>query len=116
MFALNRMKLTQIDPLKQFPSEADASIPSQNRERHRLRRLAVRRPEAARLMGVSVSTWRRWERSEAIPASLTVGSVALWSMRTLRLWMRWDCPSRTEFERRLQTAEANEVGLIVAAG
>ncbi len=92
------LDMTRFDLLNELPDSPDASIPSQNRERHRLRRLAVRRHEAARLMGVSVSTWRRWERSEAIPASLTVGRVALWSMRTLRVWMEWGCPSRRAFE------------------
>lgn len=76
------------------------------KRRYPLRPLAVRRREAARLSGVSVSTWRRWDAAGATPPSVTVGKLTLWPMRSLRLWVRWGCPSRAEFERRLQTTEA----------
>ena len=77
--------------------------------KRRLRPLAVRRREAARLMGVSVSTWRRWDAAGATPPSVTVGKLTLWPMRSLRLWVRWGCPSRAEFELRLQTANSAAV-------
>ncbi|MBC7818179.1 MAG: hypothetical protein IAG10_14930 [Planctomycetaceae bacterium] len=104
-----RFDLLQLDELlgsltaRQSPPVTP--IPSQPKRRHRLRPLAVRRREAARLSGVSVSTWRRWDSAGATPPSVTVGKLTLWPMRSLRLWVRWGCPSRAEFERRLQTTE-----------
>ena len=90
------------------PRDSPVAQPMHDRRtkrRHRLRPLAVRRREAARLSGVSVSTWRRWDVAGATPPSVTVGKLTLWPMRSLRLWVRWGCPSRAEFERRLQSTE-----------
>ena len=100
------LDLMQFDLLNEFSGVPVTLTPSQTKCRHRLRPLAVRRREAARLSGVSVSTWRRWDAAGATPPSVTVGKLTLWPMRSLRLWMRWGCPSRGEFERRLQTTEA----------
>ncbi len=94
------LDLTRFDLLNELPGVSDAQIPSQQKGRHRLRPLAVRRREAARLLGVSISTWRRWDTAGATPPSVTVGKLTLWPMRSLRLWMQWGCPSRAEFERR----------------
>ena len=105
MSDLDLIALTQFDPLNQFFDVPDAQISSQPKGRHRLRRLAIRRLEAARLMGVSVSTWRRWDAAGATPPAVTVGKLTLWPMRSLRLWIQWGCPSRAEFEQRLQTTE-----------
>ena len=99
------LDLARFDPLNQFLDVPDSQIPSQPKGRHRLRPLAVRRREAARLLGVSISTWRRWDAAGATPPSVTVGKLTLWPMRSLRLWMQWGCPPRAEFER-LQSTEA----------
>ena len=75
------------------------------KRRHRLRPLAVRRREMARLLSISTSTLTRWDAAGATPPSVTIRGMKLWPMESLRLWLRWDCPSRAEFERRLQTTK-----------
>lgn len=102
------LDLMQFDLLNEFSGVPVAQTPSQTKCRHRLRPLAVRRREAARLLGVSVSTWRRWDAAGATPPSVAVGKLTLWPMRSLRLWMQWGCPSRAEFEQRLPTTDATE--------
>jgi len=93
------------------PPQSDACVvepPNQRRSerRHRLRPLLVRSREAARLAGVSVSTWRRWNAEAATPPSVIVGKVKMWAMRSLRLWVRWGCPPRNEFASRMSAMEA----------
>ena len=100
--------LMQFAPLNQLLDAPDAHVSSQSKRRHRMRPLAVRRREAARLSGVSVSTWRRWDAAGVTPPPVTVGKLALWPMRSLRLWVRWGCPSRAEFEQRLPTTDATK--------
>ncbi|GDY10679.1 hypothetical protein LBMAG52_41670 [Planctomycetia bacterium] len=75
----------------------------------RLPRLHVRADEAAELNGVSLATWWRWDASGAIPAATKIGAVKLWSIRSLKLWSRWDCPDRREFVDRLAAFEADVV-------
>lgn len=71
------------------------------RKRRRLPPLMVRAPEAARLCGTSLASWWRWVAGGLCPAGVRVARQRFWSRRDLLLWVRWGCPSRTEFEARL---------------
>lgn len=100
------LDLTQFDLLNEFLGVpvAQPTHDRPSKRRHRMRPLLVRAREAARLLGVSVSTLRRLNAAGSIPASVTVGRLKLWSQRTLRLWDKLGCPPRAEFER-LQSRE-----------
>jgi predicted DNA-binding transcriptional regulator AlpA len=64
--------------------------------------LLVRAPEASRLCGVSEATWHRLRAADRTPAPLRLGSSVLWRVSDLKLFVEWGCPSRKEFEARLQ--------------
>ena len=99
-------ELMLLDLLAEPPDSPVAQTTHDRRAKrqHRMRPLLVRAREAARLLGVSVSTLRRLNAAGSIPASVTVGRLKLWSQRTLRLWDKLGCPPRVEFER-LQSTE-----------
>ena len=60
----------------------------------------LRCADCARLCGVSRRTWFRLAASARTPASIRLGASPVWRREDLELWIRWDCPSRKEFEAR----------------
>ena len=56
--------------------------------------------ELARLIGVDVSTLRRWSKEGHIPAPVRVGGRVLWRADILSEWLSQDCPNMDDFVAR----------------
>jgi predicted DNA-binding transcriptional regulator AlpA len=55
---------------------------------------------AARLCGVSRSTWFTWQASGRIPGPvLSIGRLRRWSTESLRRWIERGCPSADAWDR-----------------
>lgn len=62
--------------------------------------LLVRRREAARLCGVSPSTWDRLAAAGRTPAPLRLGGAVVWRVAELAAWVAAGMPPRAEWEAR----------------
>ncbi|HUS46539.1 MAG TPA: helix-turn-helix domain-containing protein [Phycisphaerae bacterium] len=56
--------------------------------------LLVGAAEAARLSGVSKSTWWSLHAQGKVPAPLRLGGRTMWNVEELRRWIEGGCPSR----------------------
>lgn len=68
--------------------------------------MLLRAADCARLCGVSRRTWFRLDTSLRTPASIRLGGSPVWRREDLDLWISWDCPSRNEFETRMESQNA----------
>lgn len=64
----------------------------------------LRRPQAARFVGVSVPHWDRMTAGGRNPAPVKVGKAVVWLRSELRSWMEAGCPRREEWEARRAAA------------
>ena len=65
--------------------------------------ILVSASDAARMCGVSRRTWFRLAASAKVPSCVRVGSSPRWVRTTLESWIAMGCPSRREFEARMET-------------
>jgi hypothetical protein len=62
----------------------------------------LRAREAAEWCSVSLRVWRSWDSSGVCPSPvMRTRGIVLWSLKTLRLWRDFGCPTRKEFEALL---------------
>ena len=54
----------------------------------------VRRPQAAALCGLGLSTFDRHDAAGLIPAARFIGGAKVWSVAELRAWAAHGCPDR----------------------
>lgn len=54
--------------------------------------------DAAKLLGVSARTWRRFDSTGLVPQALRLGRSKRWAVDELRLWVAAGCPSRAQWE------------------
>jgi predicted DNA-binding transcriptional regulator AlpA len=66
----------------------------------------LRARDAAKLCGVSVATWWRWDAAGRMPRGLKIGGARLWSRGELLAWIDGGCPDRAEWQAR-QAAQRN---------
>lgn len=69
--------------------------------------LLLRAKQAAKLCGLSVSTWHEYRAGGRIPPSIKIGKARLWRLDILRRWVGWNCPTIDKFNQLL-AAEARE--------
>jgi predicted DNA-binding transcriptional regulator AlpA len=62
----------------------------------------LRAVDCARLCGVSRRTWFRLASSAKTPPSIRLGGSSVWRREDLELWITLGCPSRKEFEARME--------------
>lgn len=62
--------------------------------------LLVSAKTAAVLCGVSRSTWLGWDSAGFCPRRIQISGRVLWATEDLKLWTRWGCPGREDFESR----------------
>jgi len=65
-----------------------------------LQPLTVSAAEAARLLGVSRSTWDSWTTRGLTPRPLRIGGRVLWSYRELMAWIDAGAPPRAIWYQR----------------
>lgn len=53
--------------------------------------------DAARLCGVSVKTWRRWDSAGRVPIPIRIGGAVRWRADELHQWINAGCPGRREW-------------------
>ena len=53
--------------------------------------------EAARLCGLALRTWRRFDSSGRVPMPVRIGRRVLWRSDELREWIASGCPSRSRW-------------------
>ena len=62
-------------------------------------RFAVGAADAAALLGVSTATFRRLDSAGRVPRPLHISSGReVWSVENLKLYVRWGCPAREQFQ------------------
>jgi len=78
----------------------------------RIEPAALRRPQAARFVGMGTSTWDRHDAAGLIPEALRIGGVKVWSVAELKAWLAAGCPDRAawrdlwvELQRRQHVAK-----------
>ena len=59
--------------------------------------LLVRAKDAARLCGLSPSTWYEFRSAGKLPPSIKLGKARLWRMDILRRWVELNCPNLDKF-------------------
>ncbi|MBA7632895.1 hypothetical protein ES703_40451 [subsurface metagenome] len=69
--------------------------------------LLLRAEQAAKLCGLSVSTWHEYRTSGRIPPSIKIGKARLWRLDILRRWCQENCPTIDRFNQLL-TAEGKK--------
>jgi predicted DNA-binding transcriptional regulator AlpA len=62
--------------------------------------LAVSRPEAADLIGVSAPTWDALVKAEHMPAGIRIGARVLWDVAAVKRAWRALCDQQTRAQRR----------------
>jgi hypothetical protein len=62
--------------------------------------LLVDTDRAEAMCGISPATWYRLKSAQRTPAPVRLGGRVLYRVEDLRLFVRWGCPSRREFEAR----------------
>lgn len=65
--------------------------------RRRLRPALVRRPQAAALCGLGMSTFDRHDAAGLVPAARHIGGCKVWAVAELKAWANHGCPPRTEW-------------------
>jgi predicted DNA-binding transcriptional regulator AlpA len=68
----------------------------------------LRARDAARLCGVSVATWWRWDAAGRMPRGVKIGGARLWSRAELLSWIDTGCPGRAEWQARQAAARGRE--------
>ena len=66
-----------------------------------LQPLAVDARGAAALANVSRAHWLRQHSTGRVPAPVKIGRRTLWVVESLRTWFALGCPTRDEFEARV---------------
>jgi len=73
---------------------------------------ALRRPQAAKFVGMGTSTWDRHDAAGLVPEARKIGGLKVWSVEELRAWITAGCPNRTtwcamraDLQRRNSTAK-----------
>ncbi len=69
--------------------------------------IAVRAPDAARLLGVSARTFRRLDAAGLLPASIRLGRLHRWSVAELAAWVDSNCPSRAAWMQMRQRTRSH---------
>ncbi len=59
--------------------------------------LMLRAKDAARLCGLSVSTWYEFKSAGMLPPSIKLGKARLWRLDVLRRWTELNCPNLDKF-------------------
>lgn len=59
--------------------------------------LLLRAKDAARLCGLSASTWHEFRSAGMLPPSIKLGKARLWRMDVLRKWVELNCPNLDKF-------------------
>ena len=59
--------------------------------------LLLRAKDAARLCGLSASTWHQFRSTGMLPPSIKLGKARLWRLDVLRRWTELDCPNIDKF-------------------
>ncbi len=56
--------------------------------------LLLRAPQAAKLCGTSLRTWRTWDSAGRIPGAIKIANTKLWRRGELEAWVNAGCPDR----------------------
>jgi len=56
--------------------------------------------DCARMCRISRRSWFRLVAGAKVPASVRVGASPRWRREDMELWIRWNCPSKRNFEER----------------
>ena len=67
--------------------------------------------DAAKMLGISVSTLRRRNAEEALPAPSRIGSRVLWNVAELRDWIAAGMPARCVWQYQKRVLEAIREGI-----
>lgn len=59
--------------------------------------------DCARICQISRRSWFRLVAGARVPACVRVGALPRWRYEDVDLWIRWNCPSRKEFETRKES-------------
>ena len=57
----------------------------------------LRRPDAARMMGMGQSTLDRHDAAGLVPEAKKIGGVKAWSVLEIRAWIEAGCPDRAKW-------------------
>ena len=60
--------------------------------------LMLRAKDAARLCGLSSSTWYEFRSAGMLPPSIKLGKARLWRLDVLRKWVELNCPNIDKFK------------------
>ena len=71
--------------------------------------LLLRAADAAKICGVSVVTWWRWDSAGRIPQGLKVGGARLWRRAELTDWIQAGSPKREQWQAILQASTRKAV-------
>ena len=61
--------------------------------------LLLRAEQAAKLCGLSKSSWYEYMSAGWVPPSIKIGKARLWRLDILRKWASWDCPTIDRFNQ-----------------
>jgi predicted DNA-binding transcriptional regulator AlpA len=66
----------------------------------------LRARDAAKLCGISLASWWRWDAAGRMPRGVKIGGARLWSRAELLAWIAAGCLERAEWQAR-QAAQHN---------
>lgn len=72
-------------------------------------RLLIDAREAAALIGISPSTWAKWDRMGLCPSRVPIPSAARtprWDPHELRAWLKHGCPDRERWNELMHKGDA----------
>lgn len=61
--------------------------------------ILINSAEAARLVGIDESTWRRYSSAGKVPVPIKLGALNRWCPEELKAWAMHGCPPREEWAR-----------------
>jgi predicted DNA-binding transcriptional regulator AlpA len=85
--------------MKVVPTLLAASHPPDTVASH-IEPALLRARDAARLCGISLASWWRWDAAGRIPRGVKIGGARLWSRSELLAWIDTGCPDRAEWQAR----------------
>jgi len=56
---------------------------------------------------LSLVSWFRLSSAGRIPAPVKIGGSVRWRLSDIQRWLEWDCPSRKEFNSRMEAEATN---------
>ena len=73
--------------------------------------LAVNARDAARICGISIAMWWKFDRSGRCPRAIRMGRLKRWRVEELKAWLAMGCPPRNKTQGRdYRRDKAKELG------